>query len=164
MKITKRQLRRIIREEKARLLAETKVRKIVRKKLVEGSKKVRAVTGRRSLVEFFGLFGGADDEKVKKLNRMIQGVAEMAEEVENHMATGNESKAANSRDGVVGGLAAYMKELEGASDDDYKEHKNHKGTETARSAEVVRVIFSGDTRADAIADIADAIKKIKSKM
>ena len=164
MKITKRQLRRIIKEERAKLITEQKIRKAVRKKLIEESKKAKPTTGRRSLVEFFGLFGGADDEKVKKLNRMIQGVAEMAEEVENHLSTGNSEKAANSRDGVVDGLESYMKELEGSSDDDYKEHKNHKGTETARSAEVVRVIFSGDTRADAIADIADAIKKIKSKM
>ena len=36
MKITKRQLRRIIKEEKAKLLAETKVRKLVRHKLREG--------------------------------------------------------------------------------------------------------------------------------
>lgn len=35
MKITKRQLRRIIREEKAKVLAEQKVREIVRKKLME---------------------------------------------------------------------------------------------------------------------------------
>ena len=156
MKVTKRQLKRIIREEKAKLIAEERVRKIVRKKLTEAS--------RPTLLEFFGLFGGADDEKVKKLNRMIQGIAEMAEEVENHLAAGSKEKAANSRDGVVDGLEAYMKELEGSSDDDYKEHKDHKGTETARSAEVVRVIFSGDTRKDAIADIADAVKKIKSKM
>ena len=164
MKITKRQLRKIIREEKARLIAEKRVRKAVRKKLIEGSNKGKTTTGRKTLIEFFGLFGGADDEKVKKLNKMIQGIAEMAEEVENHLATGNSEKAASSRDGIVDGLAAYMEGLEGSSDDDYKEHKNHKGTETARSAEVVRVIFSGDTRADAITDVADAIKKIKSKM
>lgn len=35
MKITKRQLRRIIREEKAKVLAEQKVRRIVRRRLVE---------------------------------------------------------------------------------------------------------------------------------
>ena len=35
MKITKRQLRRIIREEKAKVLAEQKVRRVVRRRLVE---------------------------------------------------------------------------------------------------------------------------------
>ncbi len=35
MKITKRQLRRIIKEEKAKVLAEQKVRRIVRRKLLE---------------------------------------------------------------------------------------------------------------------------------
>ena len=35
MKITKRQLRRIIREEKAKVLAEQKVRRLVRRKLLE---------------------------------------------------------------------------------------------------------------------------------
>ena len=35
MKITKRQLRRIIREEKAKVLAEQKVRRIVRRRLIE---------------------------------------------------------------------------------------------------------------------------------
>ena len=37
MKITKRQLRRIIKEEKAKVLAEQKVRRIVRRRLTEGS-------------------------------------------------------------------------------------------------------------------------------
>jgi|ETNvirnome_6_100_1030635.scaffolds.fasta_scaffold06832_5 hypothetical protein len=36
MKITKRQLRRVIKEEKAKLIAETKVRRLVRRKLREG--------------------------------------------------------------------------------------------------------------------------------
>ena len=37
MKITKRQLRRIIREEKAKVLAEQKVRRIVRRRLLEAN-------------------------------------------------------------------------------------------------------------------------------
>ena len=164
MRITKRQLKRIIKEEKAKIIAEEKVRKIVREKLAEAYGAKGPARGKSNLLEFFGLFGGADDEKVKKLNRMVQGIAEMAQDVKNYVASGNNEKAANSRDGIVDGLTAYMKELEGSSDDDYKEHKNHKGTETARDVEVVRVIFAGDTREDAISEIGDAIKKIKSKM
>ena len=37
MKITKRQLRRIIREEKAKVLAEQKVRRVVRRRLIEAA-------------------------------------------------------------------------------------------------------------------------------
>ena len=101
MKITKRQLRRIIREEKAKIIAEEKVRKIVREKLAEAYGAKGPARGKSNLLEFFGLFGGADDEKVKKLNRMVQGIAEMAQDVKNYVASGNNEKAANSRDGIV---------------------------------------------------------------
>ncbi|MBK26146.1 MAG: hypothetical protein CME70_19265 [Halobacteriovorax sp.] len=44
MRITKRQLKRIIKEEKAKLVAETKVRRLVRRKLCENAPGNRQVT------------------------------------------------------------------------------------------------------------------------
>ena len=51
MKVTKRQLRRIIKEEKAKVLAEQKVRRIVRRKLMEqAGQGLVFISGFRSMV------------------------------------------------------------------------------------------------------------------
>ena len=64
MKITKRQLRRIIKEEKAKVLAEQRVRRTVRKMLIERGRKLDPAQ-----IQMLGMTlrnAGADSPELKK--------------------------------------------------------------------------------------------------
>jgi len=100
MKITKRQLRRIIREEKAKVLAEQKVRRIVRRRLIEitggspdpemggagtlarsGGKLVRAAEGGYDTPE--GLYvTDSEDHSLDQLQDLIDMGVEQVEDLD----------------------------------------------------------------------------------
>tara|TARA_B100000683_G_scaffold159711_1_gene154018 strand:- start:380 stop:1039 length:660 start_codon:yes stop_codon:yes gene_type:complete len=72
MKITKRQLRRIIKEEKAKVLAEKKVRRIVRRRLIEMAGGVKTVsTDQGGYTDGKGYVTNAQDHSLDQLQDLI---------------------------------------------------------------------------------------------
>ena len=72
MKITKRQLRRIIKEEKAKVLAEQKVRRIVRRRLIEMAGGVKTVsTDQGGYTDGRGYVTNAQDHSLDQLQDLI---------------------------------------------------------------------------------------------
>ena len=72
MKVSKRQLRRIIREEKAKVLAEQKVRRIVRRRLIEMAGGVKTVsTDQGGYTDGRGYVTNAQDHSLDQLQDLI---------------------------------------------------------------------------------------------
>ena len=75
MKITKRQLRRIIKEEKAKVLAEQKVRRIVRRRLIEmghgGPGGLTVSTDQGGYTDGKGYVTNAQDHSLDQLQDLI---------------------------------------------------------------------------------------------
>ena len=115
MKITKRQLRRIIREEKQNLITESRVRRLVRRKL---------------MVELFGFLKGKFDTKG------FWALSDLAEEIakgESEIKTG-EQAAPRAKQRLARALTKYAELLEKADELLYKDHLDHPGLKRVRAS------------------------------
>lgn len=146
MKITKRQLRRIIREEKEKVIAENTARKLVRRKL---------------MVELFGLFGGGDKKALKAMSDVANEISMGESEIKTAERSGPEAVSKVKRK-IAAALMDYAGMLEKADEDLYADHLDHPGLERARSgSDIIKAILaspSGSGAADKAMSYADEMK------